>query len=136
MHHSPLEVARSWIGQWVEPGLLRTAIKACGFLGDSTALAWLSEQMVNPELNRIAAEAVFLITGQQLPQGLPLVQSEQEDTNLEDDNLPWADINRHAEALPATMDLTTNLNAQIKNQHIKPPFLAMRYHRYAQWLIN
>lgn len=93
MAYLPLEKARSWIGLWVEQGLLRTAVQACGYLGDTTSIPWLISQMESADLNRIAGEAVYLITGQQPPAGPSLLDDTDEPTaeQLDDDNLPWVD---------------------------------------------
>lgn len=93
MAYLPLEKARSWVGLWVEQGLLRIAIQACGFLGDVASIPWLISQMQQAEFNRIAGEAFYLVTGQQAPAGPPLLTDADEPTaeQLEDDNLPWVD---------------------------------------------
>ncbi|MEY4588985.1 MAG: hypothetical protein RL497_1061 [Pseudomonadota bacterium] len=135
MCHLPLDTARSWIGEWVEQGLLRTAVQACGFLGDAVALPWLTEEMANPELNRLAGEAFYLITGQQPPRASTPEQDESDDTNLEDNNLPWADsIACSALCSSGNLTITTHFKAQLLNRALGEAFSAMRYQRIAQWL--
>lgn len=90
---APLTLARQWIGELVEAGELRTAIRACGFLGDPLALEWLVGQMANPELARIAAEAFYLITGlvyaSETPGELHTQDDEFTAAMLYDENIPW-----------------------------------------------
>lgn len=136
MYFLPLETARQWIGEWVQQGLLRTAIQACGLLGDATAMAWLIEQMEARDLNRIAAEAFFLITGQHPPQpSAPMPMDEQDDEYTDDDSLAWADGALCKEWL-ASGNLSTadNFKSQIKRGNIQEPFGAMRYQRMSQWI--
>ncbi len=101
MWYLPLQLARSWIGSWVEQGLLRTAIKACGFLGDTVSIPWLKSQMEVKELNRVAGEAFYLITQQHAPEGKALITDAEEETS-EDDNLPWVDPKQIAPAPETT----------------------------------
>lgn len=133
----PVDTARLWIGEWIEQGFLRTAVQACGFLGDSSALTWLGEQMANPELNRIATEAFFLITGHQSSQASASVHIETEDVeNLDDDSLHWGDSTHYKELL-STGNLTSanNFKTQLKLGSLKQPYQAMKYQRMAQWLM-
>lgn len=95
MHYLPIDTARCWIGEWVEQGLQRIAIQACGFLGDSNSIPWLINQLEQAEFNRIAGEALYLITKSKLPEGVALVDGGEEENeasdNLIDESLPWVD---------------------------------------------
>lgn len=136
MYFLPLETARNWIGEWVEQGFLRQAVQACGLLGDPSAIPWLLEQMAVRSLNRIAAEAIFLITAQQPAQApAPEAIDSEEDEHLDDESLFWADPKRCAES-HAQGSYTTfnNFKAQIQSGNLREPFLAMRYQKMAQWL--
>jgi uncharacterized protein (TIGR02270 family) len=96
MRYLPLDVARSWIGQWVEQGFLRTAIQACGFLGDATSIPWLISQMNCADLNRISGEAFYLITGLKGPDG-PVLSSDEKSEEIdisEDESLSWVDAQK------------------------------------------
>ena len=136
MYYLPLEVARAWIGEWVVQGCLRAAVKACGLLGDPSAVPWLLEQMTERTLNRIAAEAIFLITAQQPAQApAPELIDQEEEDNLDDDSLFWADPKRCAEFYAqGSISTVNNFNAQVRSGNIQAPFLAMRYQKMAQWL--
>lgn len=136
MYYLPLDVARAWIGEWVAQGCLRAAVQACGLLGDPQAVPWLLEQMTERRLNRIAAEAIFLITGQPPAQApAPELIDQEEEDNLDDDSLFWADPNRCAELYAQGSISTVNhFNAQVRSANLQAPFLAMRYQHMAQWL--
>jgi uncharacterized protein (TIGR02270 family) len=120
MHHLPRDTARSWIGEWVEQDSPRVAIQACGMLGDATSIPWLISQMALADLNRIAGEAFYLITGQLAPAGVAFdIAPEGEDETLNDDGLPWVDAAQTAAMLHHSAALNHG------NEGTKPS--AMRY---------
>lgn len=99
----PTASARLWISELAGANANRAAIKACGILGDPLAIEWLVSHMENHELARVAGEAFYLITGENLelqalnrtaPAEFIAAQDEQEgipEHQIEDDNLPWPD---------------------------------------------
>ena len=81
---------------------LRIAIRVAGAIGDPVLVPWLLERMANPDLARLAGEALSSITGVELayedlegewPEGFEAGPTEEpEDENVEmdpDEDLPW-----------------------------------------------
>lgn len=131
MVHLPPETAKSWINEWVEQGFLRLAVQACGFLGDPTTLPWVIEQMKNPELNRAAGEAFYLISGQQASTRPAMEIDETTDAiDSADESLHWVD----AAAEVTTKAATESFNFYVKSSTLNSPtcFPAMKYQRYAR----
>jgi len=84
------------------PRTIRLSIMCTGAIGDPVSIPWLVEQMVNPELARIAGESFTMITGADIayedlegnkPQGFeagPTESPEDEDVAMDpDEDLPW-----------------------------------------------
>jgi len=104
----PVEQARGIISKLsVNPEQTRTVIKATGVLGDPHAVNWLISLMSNPEVAKLSAEAMIMITGINLeehqlildePPGLAQQPSDDTgdvDVSLdEDENLSWPDANK------------------------------------------
>lgn len=111
----PLATARAWIGELSqEESTTRLAIKACGVLGDPSAVDWLISQMAHAQLARAAGEAFYLITGVNLVEAKLAAAAPEEfiawekalddapPELAEDDNLPWPNantINQHWQTL-------------------------------------
>jgi uncharacterized protein (TIGR02270 family) len=81
---------------------LRLAVQAAGVIGDPAAIPWLMQQMVNPQMARVAGESFSSITGVDLayddldadkPESFEAGPTENpEDENVEmdaDEDLPW-----------------------------------------------
>jgi uncharacterized protein (TIGR02270 family) len=129
MTHLPSETARLWISEWVELGFLRLAVQACGFLGDPTTLPWVIEQMKNPELNRAAGEAFYLICGQQVSTRPMEIDDAADAVDSADESLHWVD----PASATATDAATESFNFHVKTSILNSPmrFPAMKYQRYA-----
>lgn len=97
VHDLRMEMARS-------PAMGRLAVQAAGVIGDAGSITWLIDQMVVPELARVAGESFSMITGVDIayedlegewPQGFEAGPTENpEDENVEmdrDEDLPWPD---------------------------------------------
>lgn len=134
MHHLPADTARGWISEWVEQGLLRTAIKACGLLADTASIPWLVNQMESADLNRLAGEAFYLITGLTAPEGSALnTQAEEEETDKpEDESLPWVDVHKIS-SLQIPVYKYSRLFSKLKEKKLAQS-LAMKYQLMLVWI--
>lgn len=105
-----IEKGRSWISRLAgDPDQARTVIEATGVLGDPHAVPWLIEKMRAVSTVRLAGEAFSMITGINLeryqltieaPDDITVVPNnnpQDEEVGMdEDENLPFADINKVA----------------------------------------
>lgn len=100
----PVNTARQWISDFAKkPDMIRTVIRATGYLGDPHAVPWLIDKMNNFGTAKVAGEAFSMITGIDLerykltidtPQDITVVP-DNEDVELDDDeNLPFPNINK------------------------------------------
>jgi len=87
------------------PELQRLAVQGVGAIGDPVLLPWLFEQMLIPEVARVAGESFSMITGVDLayddldgewPEGFEAGPTEDpDDENVEmdaDEDLPWPNV--------------------------------------------
>jgi uncharacterized protein (TIGR02270 family) len=94
-HEWRMEMARS-------PATGRLAVQAAGVIGDAGSIPWLIDQMVIPELARVAGESFSMITGVDIahedlegewPEGFeagPTENPEDENVDMDpDEDLPW-----------------------------------------------
>ena len=86
---------------------LRIALKVAGAIGDPKSIPWVLEMMKNPELARVAGEALMMITGLNIededlegewPEGFeagPTEAAEDENVAMDpDEDLPWPEVER------------------------------------------
>ena len=100
-----LQAAHAWREDLAgKPETIRNAIVAAGVIGDPATIPWLIEQMIAPDIARVAGEAFTMITGVDLayqdletdePEGFaagPTEEPEDEDVAPDpDEDLPWPD---------------------------------------------
>ena len=98
-----LPIAHGWQKALAQsPDSLRLAVIGAGVIGDPTLVPWLIEQMLIPELARVASEAFTMITGVDIayedlegewPEGFeagPTEDPEDENVDMDpDEDLPW-----------------------------------------------
>ena len=106
----PVEPGREWISALAkDPANLRAVITATGVLGDPHAVNWLISRMTDPQLARLAAEALTLITGIDLEKHKLTSSQPADQTTIpnddaadhyvgldDDENLFWPDVDKIA----------------------------------------
>lgn len=106
----PINTAKQWISRLAEdPENMRLVIKATVALGDSQAIPWLLQIMLNPRYARLAGEGFSMLTGIDLEKreliiDIPDITEFQSESNEdsasieldEDENLPWPNTDKLA----------------------------------------
>lgn len=137
----PVEHGRAWIAKLLEDkSQIRNVIKAIAALGDPHAVNWLIQQMNQPSIARIAAEAFTMITGidleqQQLSKEKPEnIQDDPSDDPAddnvamdEDENLLWPDVRKVALIWQQYGNGFTVGERYFMGQKIKPEHLIERF---------